>query len=89
MLLAALYRRALLCLVHGTAAHCTVKINEVTVEIRAVNACELGLAANGKTQPPHMPVPSTMMVFMETMVLMPYGRVVSQTNFIMIIGRWQ
>ena len=32
MLLAALYRRALLCLVHGTAAHCTVKINEVTVE---------------------------------------------------------
>lgn len=27
-----------------------------------------------------------MMVFMETMVLMPYGRVVSQTNFIIIIG---
>lgn len=27
-----------------------------------------------------------MMVFMETMVLMPYGRVVSETNFIMIIG---
>ena len=52
MLLAALYRRALLCLVHGTAAR-ALSNQQVTVEIRAVNACELGLAANGR--PPHVP----------------------------------
>ena len=49
MLLAALYRCALLspCTPGAAALHC--QINEVTVEIRAVNACELGLAASGKT----------------------------------------
>ena len=86
MPLAALYRRALLCLVHGTAAHCTVKINEVTVETGPSTQANLVSPLTVRRQPPHMPVPSTMMVFMETMVLMPYGRVVSQTNFIMIIG---
>ena len=39
-----------------------------------------------RRQPPHMPVPSIMMGFMETTVLMPYCLVVRQTNFIMISG---
>ena len=37
-------------------------------------------------QPPHMPVPSIMMGFMLTMVLMPYSLVSLHTNFIMIKG---
>ena len=47
MLLAACDSSLFLCLVHGAAAHCAVEINEVAVEIRAVNAGEFGLAADG------------------------------------------
>ena len=37
-------------------------------------------------QPPHIPVPSTMIEFRLTTVLMPWGRVVSATARIIGIG---
>ena len=37
-------------------------------------------------QPPHIPVPSTIMGFKDTMVLTPKGSVVLETNFIMGMG---
>ena len=37
-------------------------------------------------QPPHIPVPSTMIGFRLTMVLRPWGRVVSAQAFIMMGG---
>ncbi len=39
-----------------------------------------------RRQPPHMPVPSTMIGFIEITVLMLYFLVVRQTNFIMMTG---
>ena len=39
-----------------------------------------------RRQPPHMPVPSIIMGFMETTVLIPYFFVTAQTNFIITSG---
>ena len=37
-------------------------------------------------QPPHIPVPSTMIALSETVVGTPYGRVISDTAFIIGTG---
>ena len=56
--------------VHLAALETLVPVDLVTIKVRAVDAGELGLAADGEA-PPHMPVPSTMIGLMETVVGMP------------------
>ena len=66
--------------------HGLVEIHEMAVKLRSVNTGKFHLAADHQTTAPHMPVPSTMIGFIETTVLMPYFFVVRAQNFIMIIG---
>ena len=69
-----LMRRALELLIGGSAGHGLVEVNFIAVEVGAVNAGKLGYAfATVRRQPPHMPVPSTMMGFMDTVQGMPVG----------------
>ena len=65
--------------VHRAALHGLVEIDQMAVEIRAVHAGELRLAADGQAA-------SIMMGFMETTVLIPYFFVTAQTNFIITSG---
>ena len=67
-------------LVHAAAHDGLVKVYQMAVKVRAVHAGELGLAVYGKA------VPSIIMVFMETVVLMPYSLVRLHTARIMGIG---
>ena len=62
------HRGLFLRLVHRRAAHGFIEIDQMAVKVGAVDAGEPGLAVDGQ---PHMPVPSTIVAFMETMVLMP------------------
>ena len=59
-----------------------VEVHAVAVELRAVDADELDLAATVTRQPPHIPVPSTMTGLRLTSVWTAKGSVVFETNFI-------
>ena len=66
--------------------HGLVKIHQMAVKFRTVHAGKLHFIAYGRRQAPHMPVPSTIMGFMLTMVGMASSLVRRHTNFIMIMG---
>ncbi len=62
------------------------EVDLVAIELRAVHARVLRLAADRDRQPPHIPVPSTMIALSDTVVGTPYGRVRFETAFIMGTG---
>ena len=62
------------------------EVDLVPVELGAVDAGVAGLAADETRQPPHIPVPSTMIALSETVVGTPYGRVSSLTARIIGTG---
>ena len=63
--------RSLALFIKAVAVHQLVEIDLMAVKIRAVDTCKFHLAADLERQPPHMPVPSTMIGLSDTSVLMP------------------